>query len=165
MVVPHYAYPDSQVLRVLYDVGNPCVNVCYSCLTLRLHVDYCDIRFLYSSLPCLRVWLSCIWFFSYWDDNRFYWCEHMGEPLAVVMIGMLQLDGLDEYWAHFGAHRWRIYLLCFLVCTRLITISSLVFYVLGRVGPLLCLWLCKGTEYFISPNLRTLWILCTWHFY
>ena len=30
----------------------------------------------------------------------------MGEPLAVVMmIGMLQLDGLDGYWAHYGAHR------------------------------------------------------------
>ena len=38
MVVPHYAYSDSQVLGVLNDVGNPCVNVCYSCLILRLHV-------------------------------------------------------------------------------------------------------------------------------
>jgi len=38
----------------------------------------------------------------------------MGESLAVVMmIGMLQPDGLDGYWAHCGAHRWRIYLLCF----------------------------------------------------
>ena len=147
MVVPHYAYPDSQVLGVLNDFGNPCVNVCYSCLTLRLHVDCCDIRFLYSSLPCLRVLLSCMWFFSYCDDHRFYWCEQMGELLAVVMmIGMLQLDGLHEYWAHSGAHRWRIYLLCFLVCTRLITISSPVFYVLGRVGPLLCLRICWSTE-------------------
>jgi len=30
----------------------------------------------------------------------------MGELLEVVMIiGMLQLDGLVEYWAHPGAHR------------------------------------------------------------
>ena len=37
----------------------------------------------------------------------------------------------------------------FLVCTRLIAISSLVFYVLGRVRPPSCLWICWGTEYFI----------------
>jgi len=50
----------------------------------------------------------------------------MGEPLVVVMmIGMLQIDGLDEYWAHSRVHCWRIYLLCFLVCTKLITFSSL----------------------------------------
>ena len=37
----------------------------------------------------------------------------------------------------------------FLVCTRLIVISSLAFYALGCVRPLLCLWMCWGTEYFI----------------
>jgi len=39
------------------------------------------------------------------DDHQPCWCEHMREPLAVVMImGMLQLDGLDGYWAHCEAH-------------------------------------------------------------
>jgi len=37
----------------------------------------------------------------------------------------------------------------FIVCTRLIAISSLAFYVLGHVRPLLCLWICWGTKYFI----------------
>jgi len=37
----------------------------------------------------------------------------------------------------------------FLVCTKLIAISSLVFYSLGRVRPSLYLWICWGTEYFI----------------
>jgi len=81
---------------------------------LRLHVDCFDISFLYTSLPCWLVWLSCMWLFSYCDDHQFYWCEQIGEHLAVVMmIGMIQLDGLDGYWVHYGAHRWRIYLLCF----------------------------------------------------
>ena len=103
--MPHYAYPDSQVLGVLNDFGNLRVNVYYSCLTLRLHVDCSDIIFLYTSLPCLLVWLSCVWLFSYCDDHQFYLCEQIGEPLVVVMmIGMIQLDGLDGYWAHYGAH-------------------------------------------------------------
>jgi len=112
------------------------VNVCYSCLTLRLHVDCC-----------------C-------DDHRFYWCEQTWELLAVVVvIGMLQLDGLDEYWAHYGAHRWRIYLFWFfLICTRPSIISSLVYFVLDRVGPLLCFMDMLGYIVFHTPNLRTLWI-------
>ena len=151
MVVPPYAYPDSQVLGVLNDFGNPCVNACYSCLTLALHVDCCDIRFFYTSLPCLLVWLSCMWFFSYCDDHRFYWCEQMWELLAVIMmIGMLQLDGLDGYWAHYGAIAKGFISYDFLVCTRPSTISSLVYFVLDRVRPLLCFWICWGTKYFLS---------------
>jgi len=37
----------------------------------------------------------------------------------------------------------------FLVCTKLIAISSLAFYILGHVRPPLCLWICWVTEYFI----------------
>ena len=40
----------------------------------------------------------------------------MWEPLAVVMtLEMLQLDGLDGYWVHYGAHRWMILLVMILL--------------------------------------------------
>jgi len=53
----------------------------------------------------------------------------------------------------------------FLVCTRSSTISSLVYFVLGRVGPLLCFMDMLGYGVLHIPNLRTLWILCMWRFY
>jgi len=31
----------------------------------------CLMNYLYSSLPCLLVWLSWMWFFSFCDDNQF----------------------------------------------------------------------------------------------
>jgi len=40
---------------ILDGFGNLCVNVGYSCLTLRLYVDLRDIGFLCTSLPCLFV--------------------------------------------------------------------------------------------------------------
>jgi len=53
----------------------------------------------------------------------------------------------------------------FLICTRPNTISSLVYFVLGRVGPLLCFMDMLGYGVLHIPNLRTLWILCMWRFY
>jgi len=53
----------------------------------------------------------------------------------------------------------------FLVCTRSSTISSLVFSILGRVGPLLRFMDMLGYRVLHIPNLRTLWILCMWCFY
>jgi len=31
----------------------------------------CLMNCFYSSLPCLLVWLSCMWFFSFCDDHQF----------------------------------------------------------------------------------------------
>jgi len=49
-------------------------------------------------------------------------------------------------------------MLSYLYKTR--TISSLVHFVLGRVGPLLCFVDMLGYGVLHIPNLRTLWILC-----
>ena len=49
---------------ILDGFDNLCVNVGYSCLTLRLYVDSHDIGFLCTNLPCLLVWLSCMWLIS-----------------------------------------------------------------------------------------------------
>jgi len=128
---------------------------------LRLHVVCRNMRFRYTSLPCLLVWLSCMWLSSYCDDHQFYWWEQIGEHPAVVrMIRMIQLDGLDEYWAQYGAHRWRIYLLCFsLICTRLRIISSLVYFCFRPCGVSFLFYGCVWeTVYFIS-QFRTLWII------
>ena len=50
--------------------GNPCVNVCYLCLTLKLHVDCDDIRFLCTSLP-FRLLICCVWLSLLWWSSNF----------------------------------------------------------------------------------------------
>jgi len=61
--------------------GISCVDVCYLCLILKLHVECYDIRISFASLPfCLLVCLCLV--FLLCDDHQF-----------LMMIGMLQLDG------------------------------------------------------------------------
>ena len=101
MVVPHWAYPDSQIL-VSYIVW------CLICECLPFMLEYeivCwvyDMRTFsvaYSLLVCMIVcgFLLC-------DDHQPCWCEQMWEPLAVVIIiEMLRFDDiLDDYRAHYS---------------------------------------------------------------
>jgi len=53
----------------------------------------------------------------------------------------------------------------FLVCTRPNTISSLVYFVLGRVWPLLCFMDMLGYGVLHIPNLVLSRYLCMWCFY
>jgi len=116
-----------------------------------LHVDYRDIRILYSSLPLFVVWLSCMWFFSYCDDHRFYWCEQMGGLLAVVTVmEMLRLDGLDGTRPLWGPSLKDFISLDFLAWTRPSTIICFFsVFLFGPCGTLFRLWTCRSTEYFM----------------
>jgi len=83
--------------------GNLWVNVCHLCLTMKLHVDCYDIRFLYTSLPfCLLVcfvWFSLLRWSSIslmWADVRIPSSSNDGRDAVAWWI-------LDKYQAHFGA--------------------------------------------------------------
>jgi len=58
----------------------------------------CLIKCFYSSLPCLLVWLSCIWFFSFSDDHQFIdvsRCKRHSRSTGEGMISLHSLLGLD----------------------------------------------------------------------
>jgi len=78
---------------------------------------------------------------------------------VVMMIGMIQLDGLDGYWAHYGPITEEFVCYAFLICTRPSTISSLVYFVLGRVGPLLCFMNMLGYDTLYLKSLYPLNIM------
>jgi len=86
--------------------GNLWVNVCYLCLTVKLHVDCYDVRFLYTSLP-FRLLVCCVWFFSFamitisfmWADVRTSDSCNEGRDATAWWI-------LDGNQAHFGAHNF-----------------------------------------------------------
>jgi len=86
--------------------GNLCVNVYYLCLTLKLHVDCYDIRFLYISLSfCLRV--CCVWLsLLRWSSILLMWAD-----VRIPNSGNDSRDAttwwLDGFGAHYGAYRWR----------------------------------------------------------
>jgi len=105
----------------------------------------------------------------YCNDHQFYWCEQMWGPLAVIwIIGMRQLDGWDEYWAHYGAHHWRIlFNYVSFVRTRLsIVICFFSVLCLDRVEPLLCnLGKCLAYCMPAYSKLRTLWLFMYVTFY
>ena len=160
IVVPHFTYLDCQVLEsqmIGWSMGECLLFVC---LTLKLHVECYDIRFLYTSLPfCLLV--CCVWFsLLRWSSISLMW--------AVVRIPGTGNDSrdaaawwiLDEYRAHFGAHSywsfsslsfsrfWRDSVSCFRPC-------GASFFCYGYV------W---GTVYFISQIFALFGYLCMWHF-
>ena len=66
-----YMYPDesSQSLVYYLRIHNMFGWYIY-CLDCVIACD-CLMNYFYSSLPCLLVWLSCMWFFFFCDDHQF----------------------------------------------------------------------------------------------
>jgi len=63
-------YPDESSLSLVYcwEVIT-CLDDIY-CLVCVIASD-CMINGFYSNLPCLSIWLPCMWFFSFCDDHQF----------------------------------------------------------------------------------------------
>jgi len=130
------------------------MNVCYLCLTLKLHVDCYDIRFLYTSLP-FRLLVCCVWFpLLRWSSILLMWAD-----VRIPSSGNVSRDAaawwLDGFWARYGAYSWRRPNRLWLSCPGQDLVLSLevLHFVLGSVVPLLC---CYGyiwrTVYLHIPN-------------
>ena len=143
MVVPHWAYPDSQVL-VSYMIW----CIIYGCLPFMLEYEIVcwvyDMRTFWLAYPLLVCMIVCG--FLLCDDHQPCWCEQMWEPLVVVIIiEMLQFDEiLDDYRAHYGGLNFS---------SLVVVVVSLAWRVfvprLGLWSLFLLLWICWGTMYVI----------------
>ena len=165
MVVPHFTYLDSQVLRSQW-FGNLCVNVCYLCLTLELHVDCYDIRFIYISLP-FRLLVCCVWFpLLRWSSILLMWADE-----RIPSSGNVSRDAaawwLNGFWDRYGAYSWRrpnsLWFFC--LGQYLVLPLELLHFVLGSVMSLLfCYGYVWCTVYLHIPNPVLSEYLYMWHF-
>ena len=109
-------------------------------LGLKWPVNCYKMRFLYTSLPFACLYVVCGTLFC--DDHQPCWCEHMWEPLAVVMlIRMLQLDGLDRVGPTVGTTTGRFYVVYVVIVEKGLVLLFVFFqYISGWAmwGPFCC---------------------------